>query len=83
MPALVTPNGGGQTVGVGQAPSAAGTAKVPLQQAVPQSQQQANKALDKTDLEADERDLVSDYFSSLNAPPASAAPLQGSKQEKP
>jgi hypothetical protein len=71
VPALVPSNAGGKTVGVGQAPSPAGSAKVPLQDAVPQSKQQASKALEKTDLEADERELVSDYFDSLNAPSGS------------
>jgi hypothetical protein len=66
----VPPSADGATVGTGQASSPSGAPRLPLQDAVPQSKQQANKALEKTDLEADERDTVSNYFDSLSNQPA-------------
>ncbi len=71
-PGVVTPGGSGDVVGVGAAPSPAGKSRVPVAEALPASKDKAAKALDSSDLDPSEQDVVKGYFDSLNAPPASS-----------
>jgi hypothetical protein len=73
-PGVVTPGGSGDVVGVGAAPSPAGKSRVPVAEALPASKDKAAKALDSSDLDPSEQDVVKGYFDSLNAPPPAPAP---------
>ncbi len=68
-PGVVTGGGAGDVVGAGATPSPSGSARVPIKDVASKSKARADKAIESSDLDPSEQDVVKDYFDSLNAPP--------------